>query len=269
MERLASGQPVNFTDSHAHLGMPAFAPDLPDVLIRARAAGVTRILNIALGPDPEELDRACELSTSTEGVATAVGVHPHEARRMTDSTLDELRRLTKRFKVAALGEIGLDFHYLHSPRDVQLLRFGQLLDLALDLGLPVIVHSREATEETHREVSSRKIFERVGGVLHCFSGTQDEAKRFLDLGAHVSFTGIITFKKAEALREVVRFVPLDRLLIETDAPYLAPEPNRGKRNEPAYVVQVAQAVADAKGLPLADVARITAENAARLFRLTP
>jgi TatD DNase family protein len=196
----------------------------------------------------------------------AVGVHPHDVVRMTDETLDLLRAFARRSLVKAIGEIGLDYYHEHSPQDIQRVRFAQLLDLALELKLPVSIHSRDAFEDTVKAVASRDIFQTVGGVMHCFTGSAAEAKTFLDLGAYISFSGIATFKRASNVHEAIRVVPMERLLIETDAPFLSPEPHRGKRNEPSMVRRVAEVVADLKGTTTEEIARKTSENAARLFR---
>ncbi len=255
-----------FTDSHAHLGMAAFAADLPDVIGRANAAGVTRIVNVVLGPDEDSFESGLAIARTNPGVCCTIAVHPHDGSVFDAAADERVRRFAREKEVVAIGEIGLDYHYNRSTREEQLAAFRTQLDLALDLGLPITVHTREADEDTYRELSDRKILERVGGVMHCFTGTADEAKRYLDLGAHISFSGILTFKKAEALREAAGVVPLDRLMIETDCPYLAPESLRGKRNEPAFVVQVAETLARLKGLAVAEIGRITSENASRVLR---
>jgi TatD DNase family protein len=255
-----------FTDSHAHLDYDSYDADRADMLARAEAAGVTKILNISLGPETEKWEKSVARFGGRKDVGLAFGVHPHDVSRATAETLGHLRGYLKRPDAVAVGEVGLDFFYEHSPREEQVLWFGRFLDLALELHLPVSIHSRDAFEETLAEVRARDLFRRVGGVLHCFTGTSEEARAYLDLGAFISFSGIITFKKADGLREAVRFVPLDRMLIETDAPFLAPDSHRGKRNEPAFVVRVAEAVAAIKGLTPEEVGKITAENASRLFR---
>ncbi|HLG19913.1 MAG TPA: TatD family hydrolase [Bdellovibrionota bacterium] len=255
-----------FTDSHAHVDYDLFDEDRELVLQRAREANVRNILNIALGPESAVFERAHRLVSGHDGMWLAVGVHPHQASQMTEDTVPVLREFAGRPKVVAIGEIGLDYHYNHSPQDVQQKRFTQLLDLALELQLPVSIHTRSAFDDTYRFVRERSIFERVGGVLHCYTGSSEDARRFLDLGAYISFSGIVTFKKSEALRDVVRSIPMDRLLVETDAPFLAPEPYRGKRNEPAYVVRVAETIASLKNISVDEVARATTENTKRLFR---
>ncbi len=255
-----------FTDSHAHLDYDSYDPDRSDVLARARAAGVTQILSISLGPEPERWERAVNLLGSLAEIRLAFGVHPHDVARITDETLPRLRGYLARPETAAIGEVGLDFYRERSPRADQIRYFERFLDLALETHLPVSIHSRDAFEETLNAVRERDLFRRVGGVMHCFTGTPDQAGRFLDLGGFIGFSGIVTFKNAGPLQEVVRYVPLDRMLIETDAPFLAPDPYRGGRNEPAYVVHVAETIARLKALSTEDVARATSENASCLFR---
>ncbi|MFH1017774.1 MAG: TatD family hydrolase [Pseudomonadota bacterium] len=254
-----------FTDSHAHLDYDSYDQDRSDMLARARAAGVTKILSVSLGPEPERWEKAVRLFGSRPDVRLAFGVHPHDVARITEETPIRLREYLARPDAAALGEVGLDFFHDRSSRDEQIQHFENFLDLALELGLPVSIHSRDAFEETYSAVRRRDLFRRVGGVMHCFTGTLEQAKSLVDLGAHIGFSGIVTFKNAGGLREVLGYVPMDRILIETDAPFLAPDPYRGKRNEPAYVVRVAQAVAQIKALPIEEVGRVTSENAARLF----
>jgi TatD DNase family protein len=259
--------PLFLTDSHAHLDREVYDEDRGEVLDRARKAGVATLVNVALGPEEAALSRAYAFALATTGVYLAVGVHPHDVGRMTDETLSVLRGYAGREKVVAIGEIGLDYHYDHSPRDLQRRRFGELLSIAVEKDLPVVIHSREAFDDTFAILEESGILSRAGGVLHCFGGTAEEAVSYMKLGAHIGFSGILTFKKAVNVHEAARSVAWDRILIETDAPYLAPEPHRGKRNEPAHVVAVAEALSKIKGVSLQEAARITTENAARLFRL--
>jgi TatD DNase family protein len=258
-----------FIDSHAHIDGPEFDPDRDEVIQRARDAGVSTILNVGTGdPHSGALERAVELAEKHIDIYTSVGTHPHDARLFDDRAEQRITGLLKQSaRVIALGEIGLDFHYDNSPRDVQLEVFGRQLELARDARLPVIVHTREAEEETIQTLASHQADSSLGGVMHCFSGSLWLAQKALELGFLISFSGIVTFKKAEDLRAVARHVPLDRLLIETDCPYLAPVPFRGKRNEPAYVVEVARCLAELHGLAVEEIARVTTGNFEKLFRL--
>jgi TatD DNase family protein len=254
------------TDSHAHIDYDSYDTDRDEMLGRAQSTGVQRILNIALGPESEKFEKAFSLFELSKDISIAVGVHPHDAGKMDEDAYNKFKAYAARSGVSALGEIGLDYYYENSPREAQVKWFGRFLDLALELKLPVTIHSRDAFDDTYEAVSKRDIFRKVGGVLHCFTGTAEEAKKFLDLGAYISFSGIITFKKAEELRQTAKSVPIEKMLIETDAPFLTPDPYRGKRNEPAYVLRVAETIAALKGLSVEEVAKITSENAARLFR---
>ncbi len=258
---------TEFVDSHAHLDRDVYDADRGDVLARARAAGVRTIVNIGLGPDEEALRRAYDFTRSEPGIYLAVGVHPHDVSGMTDATIPFLRELCSKEKVVAVGEIGLDYHYEHSPRQVQRARFRELLGLAIDVQLPVILHSREASADLFDALQETGLFSKVGGVFHCFGGDAAEAERAVRAGAYVGFAGIVTFKKAENVKAAARSVPLERILIETDAPFLAPEPFRGKRNEPAFVVRVAEVLAQVRGVSVEEIARITTANARALFRL--
>jgi TatD DNase family protein len=240
--------------------MKQFDPDREEVIKRARAAGVDMMITV--GSDLMSTRAAIALAEEHEGVYATVGVHPHDAKHCREETLDELAALARHPKVVAVGETGLDYHYDHSPREVQREVMERHLEMAFELDKPVVVHSREAAEDTMR------ILEEAGvgrGVMHCFSGDREMAERAMAMGLHISVAGPVTFKKAAKLAEVVRAVPDEFLLLETDAPYLTPEPHRGKRNEPAYVAHTAARVAELRGVSVADVARITTLNAARLF----
>lgn len=258
-----------FIDSHAHIDGLEFDSDRDELIQRARDAGVRAILNVGTGdPHSGALERAVELATKYENVYTAVGTHPHDARLFDDKAEERITNLIKQSsRVIAWGEIGLDFHYDNSPRDTQLEVFRRQLRTAREVSLPVIVHSREAEEETIEVLRSEWGASGLPGIMHCFSGSRLLAKRAIDLGMFISFSGIITFKKADDLRVVAKEVPLERLLIETDCPYLAPVPYRGKRNEPAYVVEVARCLAEVRGVSLEEMGRVTAENFVRLFKL--
>ncbi|HEY2963581.1 MAG TPA: TatD family hydrolase [Pyrinomonadaceae bacterium] len=258
-----------FVDSHAHIDGAEFDADRDEVIERAYAAGVETILNVGTGnPHSGVFERAIELGRKRPCLYTAIGVHPHDARFYDDAAESRIKELLKTGeRVVAWGEIGLDFHYDNSPRDVQVEVFKRQLRAARDLDLPVIIHTREAEPETIEILKSDYAGAQRYGVFHCFSGSRDLALRALDLGFMISFSGIVTFRKADDLRKVAKEVPLDRLLIETDCPFLAPVPHRGKRNEPAYVVEVASCIAELCGRELHDIANLTADNFRRLFGL--
>jgi TatD DNase family protein len=259
-----------FVDSHAHIDGDEFDADREEVLARAREAGVRAILNVGTGdPHGGTLERAVALAERFEGVYAAVGVHPHDARLYDDAAEQRLRDILRRggAKVVALGEIGLDFHYDNSPRDVQREVFARQLRLARELSLPVVIHSREADAETVEVIRAEYAGAARGGVMHCFGGRRRMAEEVLELGFHISFAGNVTFKKAEHLREVACAVPTARLLVETDCPFLAPVPLRGRRNEPAYVVETARFVAALRAVEPEELGRTTSENFARLFNV--
>ena len=258
-----------FIDSHAHIDGPEFDADRPEVIRRAQDAGVSAILNVGTGdPHGGAFERALELGETHQTVYTALGVHPHDARLFDDAAEEELERLIRQgSRVIAWGEIGLDFHYDNSPRQVQMDVFRRQLRLARERSLPVIVHTRAAEDETVEILNSEWGGSDLPGIMHCFSGSLELARKAVDLGFLISFSGIVTFKNAEDLRAVAMEIPLDRLLIETDCPFLSPIPYRGKRNEPAYVVEVARCLAGLRGLTLDEIASITTRNFSRLFRL--
>jgi TatD DNase family protein len=239
------------------------------VIARAREAGVRALLNVGTGdPRSGSLERAVAVAEKYEGVYAAVGVHPHDARLFDDEAERRLLSILRGGgRVVALGEIGLDFHYDNSPREVQREVFARQLRLAKDEDLPVIIHSREADEETVEILRAEMSGAKRGGIMHCFGGSRRMAEAVLGLGFMISFAGNVTFKKAEALREVARAVPLERLLVETDCPYLAPVPFRGRRNEPAFVVETARFIAGLRGLGHEEFGRVTSEKFARFFRL--
>lgn len=257
-----------FIDSHAHLDGPEFDVDRDEVIQRARAAGVSSILNVGTGdPQSGSFERAVALADKHQDVYAAVGVHPHDARLFDDKAEQRITALTKQSsRVIAWGEIGLDFHYDNSPRDVQMEVFRRQLQLARDAALPVIIHTREAEDETIEILKSTGGRGGLAGIMHCFSGSLRLAQEAIALGLYISFSGIVTFKKADALREVAKGTPIDRLLIETDCPFLAPIPFRGKRNEPAYVIEVARGLAGIHNLGLEEIAQITSENFRTVFR---
>jgi TatD DNase family protein len=252
-------------DSHCHIDMPQFDADRAEVVARAREAGVENML--VVGGVDEEGGHQRALRVAQElGFPCSAGVHPHEARLYNDDIEGELRGLARDRLIVAIGEIGLDFHYDHSPREAQREAFRRQLQLARDVGLPVIVHTREADKETIAILEHEEA-EEIGGVIHCFTGTRELAERALVLGFCISFSGIVAFPRAETIQEVARMVPRERLLVETDAPFLAPPPHRGKRNEPAFVVEVARAVARLRGEPVEEIGRAALANFARAFRL--
>jgi TatD DNase family protein len=255
---------MRLIDTHAHLTDDRFAGDLPDVLQRAQEAGLCAVINA--GFDLASSQRAVALAASVPMVYAAVGIHPHEASAMDIHVLEEIRRLAGSGKVVAVGEIGLDYYYNHAPRQRQQETLRAQLGLARELKLPVIVHDREA----HGDILSILQEEPPGslaGVMHCFSGDRAFAARCLELGLYISIAGPVTFKKASELADVAAYVPADRLLLETDAPYLAPVPYRGRRNEPAYVMAVAQQVAQIRQVGTEELAAMTTANAIRLFGL--
>jgi TatD DNase family protein len=256
-----------FIDSHAHIDGPEFNNDRDAVIQRAENAGVRAILNVGTGnPHSGDLERAVALAESHEEIFAAVGVHPHDARHFDANAERRIVNLIDQYRsIVAWGEIGLDFHYDNSPRDAQRDAFRRQLELANERRLPVIIHSREAEEETIGIIRESGIDAKIGGVMHCFSGSRIFAEAALELGFFISFSGIVTFKKAVELQEVAAKVPMDRLLIETDCPFLAPVPYRGKRNEPAYVVEVARRIAELKKVELAEVEKVTTTNFSRLF----
>lgn len=253
-------------DSHAHIQGKEYADERAAVIQRAREAGVEKIIVVG---------GAGELSSNMEAVALAelfpniyatVGMHPHDAKEVGAQELDTLLELSSHAKVVALGESGLDFYYSHSPHDVQRRIFAQFIGMAHATKLPLVVHERDAARETLTLLRDEGRND-LRGVIHCFTGKYEAARNYLDLGFYLSFTGIITFKNADALRDVVRKLPLERMLVETDSPYLTPVPHRGKRNEPAYVRLIAETVARIKSLSIEEVARVTTQNAHLLFRI--
>jgi TatD DNase family protein len=254
---------LTLADSHCHIDMPQFDADREAVIERARAAGVETMLIVG-GVDADNGHRRAVATAERHGLPVSAGIHPHEARLATAATYDELHGLVRDRRIVAIGEIGLDFHYDHSPRDVQREVFRAQVRLAREVGLPVIVHTREADDETAALLEEEGAAQ-TGGVIHCFTGGHDLARRALALGFHLSFSGIVAFPRSEVIQEVARTTPLDRLLVETDAPFLAPPPHRGKRNEPAFVVEVARKVAALRGTTVDEVGRATANNFRALF----
>ena len=250
-------------DSHAHLEMTPFDRDRDAVVRRAREAGVEIIVTV--GTTVEDCRRALDIARRYPDVYAVIGIHPHEVKGIDGATYDALKEMAGREKVVAYGEIGLDFFRNLSPRATQIRRFGEQLELASELDLPVVIHDREAHRETVELLKGWKGGRR--GIIHCFSGDYAMAKQCIGLGFYISIPGTVTFEKNDRLRSIVRELPLDSLLVETDCPYLTPHPFRGKRNEPAYVVHTARKVAEIKGLPFEDVAAVTTANAKRVFNI--
>ncbi len=254
---------VTLIDSHCHLDMD-FDADRDAVLARARSAGVGAMVTIGASGSFDANRKAVALAAAHDVIHATVGVHPHEAASVDDAVLDAIAALAAEPKVVAIGETGLDYHYEHSPRAAQRQAFARFVQLARRLALPLVVHLREADDDAVEVLRGEGATE-VGGVIHCFSGDATSARRFLDLGFHISFSGIVTFKTADALREAARIVPADRLMVETDAPFLAPIPYRGRRNEPALVVRTAAVIAEVRGESMERVATATSANTVRLF----
>lgn len=253
---------MRLTDTHAHLNDEKYSADLPEVIERARAAGVERI--ICCGYDAPSSEKAVEIAAQYDCVYATVGVHPHDSKHYDAQARSRISELANNPKVIAVGEIGLDFHYDFSPREAQLAAFADQIALAGELRLPVVVHSRESNREC-LQVLRESAANVLGCVFHCFSGDEAFAREVLDMGFYVGFDGPVTFKSSDALRRIVKMCPMDRILIETDCPYLSPVPHRGKRNEPAYVRYVAEAIAAEKQIPIEELAAITSRNAAVLF----
>ena len=258
---------MELIDSHAHIDFPQFADDREAMLQRAREAGVRILLAIGTGPGPEKLDAALPYAEQHDWVYTTVGIHPHEAKEVTPSHLDELARLAQHPKVIAWGEIGLDYFYDHSPRETQAEVFRAQMELAHAAKLPIIIHCRDAWDDCLNQIEEHWNSTGLGGVLHCFTGTLEHAKRGLDMGFLISFAGNSTYPKAQSIRDVAKELPLNRMLIETDAPYLAPQAFRGKRNEPGYVAEVAKALATVRNLAPEEIAARTASNFRRFFHI--
>ncbi|MBE3563420.1 MAG: TatD family hydrolase [Hydrogenibacillus schlegelii] len=251
-------------DTHAHLDDPAFDADRAEVLARAKAAGVRAIVNV--GYNPERIRTTLALAEAEPIVYAAVGLHPTEAERLSPDVLAAIREAARHPKVVAIGEIGLDYHHQTASREAQVRAFRAQLDLARELGLPVIIHNRDAHDDVYallREADAGAI----GGVMHAFSGSEAHVEAAVALGFYLSLGGPVTFKNARALQALVPRIPLDRLVIETDAPYLAPHPYRGRRNESAHVRLVAEAVARLAGRSVEEIAHLSTDNAKRLFRL--
>jgi TatD DNase family protein len=254
-------------DHHCHLDFPDLAGDLAGVVDRARLAGVGGLITISTRI--RHFDTYRQIAEAHPNVFFSVGTHPHNAHEELDVALDEIVRLTEHPKAVAVGEAGLDYYYDKSPRAAQAEGFRRHIAAARVTGLPLEIHTRDADEDTARILEEEHAKGPFPALLHCFTGGADLARRALALGLYISFSGVVSFKKSDALRAVAAEVPLDRLLVETDAPFLAPDPYRGKRNEPAYVVHTAAAVAKAKGVTTEELATATTENVLRLFAKLP
>jgi TatD DNase family protein len=256
-----------FADSHTHLEFPDFDADREQVLDRALESGVRYMMAIGSGTGPHRLRAGIEMAEGRDWVSPTIGIHPHEARLATPEHFAELDQLVRDPRVAAIGEIGLDYHYDHSPREMQREVFLRQIELAGRNGLPLVIHCREAWPDCLEILEQHWKSSGLGGILHCFSGTFEDARRGMDCGFYVSFAGNLTFPKAAPLREVAAKIPHDRLLIETDCPFLAPVPRRGKRNEPSFVPYVAQQLADIQGLSIDEVGHYTTNNFLRFLEI--
>jgi TatD DNase family protein len=260
-------------DSHAHLEMPQFEADRDAVLQRAREAGVETIVAIGSGTGPGSLDCGIKLAEQHDWIYATIGIHPHEARLATEADYSEMEALARHPKVIAWGEIGLDYFYDHSPREVQREVFIRQMEMARAAKLPIVIHCRpsdnsdNAWNECLELIRERWASSGLGGVLHCFTGSVEHARAALDMGFVLSFAGNITFPKAQNIRDAAKEVPLDRMFIETDSPFLAPVPHRGKRNEPAFVKEVARQIGELRGISAEEAGERTAENFRRFFEL--
>jgi TatD DNase family protein len=255
-------------DSHCHLEPKDFGDEREEVIARAHAAGVEALVCIGSGATLDEVRNAVMLAETHDTIWAAVGIHPHDVARMPEGALDEIERLaTSHPRVVAVGETGLDYHYDHSPREAQREAFRSFIGIARRAKKPVSLHIREAHDDAVQILTDEKAGE-LGGVVHCFTGTLDDAKRYVALGLHISFSGVVTFKSAAAIREAAAWVPIDRILVETDCPFMAPVPMRGKRNEPAYVVHTARHLAETRGIDPVELATVTTANSRRLFGLS-
>jgi TatD DNase family protein len=263
-----------FVDSHAHLDGKQFDSDREMVIARAREAGIATVVAIGNGDGPPVLDAGIRLAEKYPFMYATIGIHPHEARLASDDAYAEMERLARNPKVIAWGEIGLDYYYEHSPRETQKHVFMRQMELAAAAKLPIVIHCRpsdgsdDAWEDCLQLMQERWAPKGIGGVLHCFTGTWTHAKRALDMGFVISFAGNLTFPKAQQIRDAALEVPLDRMLIETDSPYLAPVPNRGKRNEPAYVKETARKLGELRGVSMVEIGQRTSRNFYKFFKIS-
>ena len=256
---------MQLIDSHAHIDFPQFDADRDAMLDRARAAGVTTLLAIGSGPGPEKLDAAIPYAEQHDWIYASIGTHPHEAKDFTPNHLDQLSKLATHPKVLAWGEIGLDYFYDHSPRETQAKVFRDQLARAYQAKLPIIIHCRDAWPDTLAILDEVWRPTGLGGILHCFTSTLEDAQHGVDMGFLISFAGNSTYPKAANIRDVAKALPLEKIVIETDSPFLAPQGFRGKRNEPAYLAEVAKAIATVRNLTAEEVAAATAANFRRFF----
>jgi TatD DNase family protein len=258
---------MQLVDSHCHVQGPEFDSDRKQVIQKAREAGVRYIVAVGTGADYEEIGRALQFAESEENIFATAGIHPHDAVRFLESDLGELRRIAGHQKALAIGEIGLDYHYVHSqPQDQQRLLIRQL-ELGRELKLPVVIHCRDAWQDLRRIIDQHWKTSGFGGVLHCFTGSREDAFSLMDCGFMVSFAGNVTYKSAEGLRAVARDIPIDKMLSETDSPYLPPVPYRGRRNEPIFVAEVVRQLATLHGVSEDEMARRVMENFCSFFSL--
>lgn len=251
-------------DSHTHLNAEQFNDDIPETIERAKELGVTKMA--VVGFDTPTIEKSLQLSHDYSNIYSIIGWHPTEAGSYTKDIEKKLQEQLTMPKVVALGEIGLDYYWMEDPKEVQAEVFRRQIAIAKEMNLPISIHTREALADTYQILKEEDIRD-IGGIMHSFSGDFKWAKRFLDLGMHISFSGVVTFKKAQDVQEAATHVPLDRLLVETDAPYLAPVPYRGKRNEPGYTRYTVEKIAELRNLPIEEVALQTWKNAHRLFRI--
>lgn len=251
-------------DSHTHLNAEQFNDDIPETIERAKELGVTKMA--VVGFDTPTIEKSLQLSHDYSNIYSIIGWHPTEAGSYTKDIEKKLQEQLTMPKVVALGEIGLDYYWMEDPKEVQAEVFRRQIAIAKEMNLPISIHTREALADTYQILKEEDIRD-IGGIMHSFSGDFEWAKRFLDLGMHISFSGVVTFKKAQDVQEATTHVPLDRLLVETDAPYLAPVPYRGKRNEPGYTRYTVEKIAELRHLPVEEVALQTWKNAHRLFRI--
>jgi TatD DNase family protein len=255
---------ITIIDTHCHLDMINSGKDIGSTIEQAAASGVAPLITV--GIDLESSKKAIHLASRYDSVYATVGIHPHNVLGLHDSTYGELETLCRKPKVVAYGEIGLDYIKQYAPQDVQREHFARQLDLAKNMDLPLVIHDREAHADIMQTLYNKGPFP-AGGIMHCFSGDWQFAEKVLDLDFLISLPGVVTFSKAAAMQEVARKVPLDKLILETDAPFLAPEPMRGKKNIPAYVLYTARKIAELRGMPLEELASITTENARNIFRI--
>jgi TatD DNase family protein len=260
---------VSLIDSHCHLDSAEFNDDRDEAIERALAAGVENMLAIGTGNGPPDLEAGIRLAEKHPAFYATVGIHPHDAAKAGADDFKRLGGLLAHPKVLAAGEIGLDYHYDFSPREIQKSAFIEQMEIAAQARKPIVIHTREAWEDTLALIEQYWTAHGLGGIMHCFSGGPEEARRAVDLGFYLSFGGIVTFPKALAVQEAAKSAPRDRILIETDAPYLAPVPKRGKRNEPALIVHTARKLAELRGESYEDVCETTAENFRRLMLAEP